>query len=257
MALWGPLLSFTHLSLALSPSLPPCPLTPRPSRSSAASSQGPILFPLSKPSTSPPSLPQVPAALAAGGGREAVPGAAGLEGAAPRAPDAGCAPDLPGPACAQDELFLQLAKQTSGPAGPQTASYPKTPRPCGTGSSSHELHLPTRADTGTPPWAHLEVRGEAWGKAQARERRNRKEWQAIQGLADGELGPRGRDLPKLRPLPQGAVPLWESVLTPLVGGGITKKAPTLGRRIIKGCFSLGLMQSAPGLLAGRQNAAGV
>ena len=90
------------LSFALSPPCHPCPLVlPLTFPRFTPSSQGPSLFPLSKPSLRPqPSLRSRLRALA-GGGREAVPGAAGPGGgAAPRAPDAGCAPDLPGPACA-------------------------------------------------------------------------------------------------------------------------------------------------------------
>ena len=57
---------------------------------------------------------------------------------------------------------------------------------------------------------------------------------------DGESQIYQMTCPRSGPLLRSAVPLWESqVHTPLVGGGITKKAPTLGRRIIKRLFFLG------------------
>lgn len=138
-ALWGPLLSLHSSCRSYSPLLAtPCPFTlPLTFPWFMPSFQGPALCPLSKPSL----RPHPPAGPGYAPLREEAVrlflALQALEGARRPGPlmqgVLQTCRDLP---ALRDELFLQLAKQTSGPAGPPGPQLPKTLRPFGTGSFS-------------------------------------------------------------------------------------------------------------------------
>lgn len=93
------------------------------------------------------------------------------------------------------------------------------------------------------------MRGEAWGKGQGKgEEGAGKEWQAIpKGLADGELGPReGKGLAQGQGRCSGAQCLCgnHKFIPHLWAEELQKRLPLWAEELLKGCFSLGLMQSS-------------